>query len=135
MRKTILGTVLLVVLSTQAWAGDWNVRVSFGSPFPVVRHRVHHRPLHRIPPRPRVIVQKPRGHWVWRETRVWVPGYYENVWVPPEYRDVWISACANSHGHFIRGHWERRLVRPGYHKKVWHEGYYRTERNRVWVPY
>lgn len=68
------------------------------------------------------VSRRPVGHYEWRERKVWCPGTLETVWVEP--RTEWrLVGCR----------WVRVCVRPGHFKKVFHEGYWKCERTRVWV--
>lgn len=74
------------------------------------------------------------GHWETIEKRVWVPGYHERVWVPPVTRTIHHPGYRDRCGRYIPGRTEVRVIREGYYRNEWHEGYYKTERERVWVP-
>ncbi|HET6203304.1 MAG TPA: hypothetical protein VFI25_10935 [Planctomycetota bacterium] len=65
----------------------------------------------------------PAGHYEFRDRRVFVPGCSENVWVEPVFQSR-VFGCRTF----------RFCVRPGYYRRVWHDGYYRVERFRVLVP-
>ena len=74
-------------------------------------------------PFPPVVRCVDTGHYEWRERRVFVPGTCEDVWVDPVY-ECRTFGCRTV----------RFCVRPGYFRKVFHDGTYRVERHRVWVP-
>lgn len=138
MKRHWLTVALVSVLSASA-AADTFFSFSIGS------GGRHCRPGHAIVRyhHPRVVVRhpvvrvvhRPAGRWEWRETRVWVPGYYEKNWLPPRYEVVFVSGHFDAHGVWINSHQERRLVAEGHYRNEWHPGYYRVEHRKVWVPY
>ncbi len=88
--------------------------------------------VHASPPRRVIRVNAPRRFWVEGRhvevvSRVWVPGYHEKVWVPPVRDRVWV---ATRYG----GHWQKTIIRAGFHRKVWHPGHYVHRRETRWVP-
>lgn len=143
MRKTLLALVLVPVLSTFAFA-DSSFSFSIGFHPSYRHHRYSHRG-HAVvryyrPPvvvhQPRVVVvQRPVGHWEWRDVQVWVPGHSGRVWVPPRYETVFVAGHMTVQGTWIEGHHETRLAAQGYYRDEWRPGYYRTERRQVWVTY
>ena len=115
--KAILVPVALALLAAEARAGHSN-RFFFGVGgggffFASPRFTVS------VP----VLPSAPVGHYEWRERRVFVPGFFETVWVEPVY-DYRLVGCVRA----------RVCVRSGHCQPVFRDGFYRTERYRVWVP-
>ena len=65
---------------------------------------------------------RPVGRYEWRERKVWCPGSFETVRVEPRY-EFRVVGCIGV----------KVCVRPGYFRKVWHEGFWKCERYQVWV--
>lgn len=151
MKKTLIATVLVTILSVPAFAGDSFLSFSLGyggyhhglgygigythtvhRPAPVV---VRHQPAVVVRHQPSVqVVYRSTGHWEWRERKIWVEGQFENVWVPPRYQEIYVPGHYDIAGNWIEGHHERRLLAEGYYRKEWKPGFCRVERTKVWVP-
>lgn len=64
-----------------------------------------------------------RGHWEYRDRKVWVPGRRERVWAPPTYETRY-DACGEPYRVLVvEGHWEETES----------PGYWETTKEKVWV--
>ncbi len=78
---------------------------------------------------------EPAGRWETVTRQEWVPGYYEKVWVPEKREVIQHRGYVDHCGRYHPGWTEVRVICPAHYENRWHEGYYRTWTERVWVRY
>lgn len=133
--KALLAVVLVAGTAVPAFADGFRFEIFTGRGKAVYETGDrHHQPY-----RHRTVEPCNCGYWKTIEKKVWVPGYYEKVWVPPRTETIRHGKHRGHKGRYGhpgkhgRGHQEVCVVREGYYRNVWHEGYYKTERERVWM--